>query len=85
MHTPVTLKQDQDHQTWYQLGDSKQGHDNARFEKPHLNSVRERANDRIFVNQETYNFAALNMCESEKWWYIDDVLNVLNNATKVST
>ena len=28
--TPVTLKQDQDHQTWYELVDTKQGYDNAK-------------------------------------------------------
>ena len=31
--TPVTLKQDQGHQTWYELEDPKQGYNNAKFEK----------------------------------------------------
>ena len=38
--TPVTLKQGQGHQTWYDLVDLKQSHNNAKFEKPHLNSVK---------------------------------------------
>ena len=46
--TPVTWKR-QDHQTWYQLVDPKQGNNYAKFEKPHLNRVREKANDKVFV------------------------------------
>ena len=29
--TPVTLKQGQDHQTWYKLVDPKQGYNYAKF------------------------------------------------------
>ena len=29
---PVTLKQGQSHQTWYELVDPKQGYNNAKFE-----------------------------------------------------
>ena len=43
------LKQGQGHHTWYELADPNQGSNNAKFEKPHLNSVRERANDKVFV------------------------------------
>ena len=38
--TPKILKQGQGHPTWYELVDHKQGYTNAKFEKPHLNSVR---------------------------------------------
>ena len=65
--TPVTLKQGQRNQTWYKLVDPKQGYYNAKFEEPRLNSVHERAHDRIW---------------SKKQWYIHDRLNVLNNPTK---
>ena len=47
--TPVTLKQDRGHQTWYELADPKQVYDNAKFEKSRLNSLRERANDKVFL------------------------------------
>ena len=56
-YTPVTksirvprlLKQGQGHQTCYELVDQKQGYNNAKFEKPHLNSVCEKANDKDLV------------------------------------
>ena len=44
---PVTLKQGQSCQIWYKLMDPKHGYDNAKFEKPRLNSVREKANNRV--------------------------------------
>ena len=50
---PVTWKQGQGHQTWYGLVDPKQGNNNAKFEKPHVNSVCERANDKVCVKQGT--------------------------------
>ena len=51
--TPVTFKHDQGHQIWYELVDPKQGYNNAKFEKPCLNSVRENANNINFLsNQE---------------------------------
>ena len=45
----VTLKQGQGHQTWYELVDPKQGYDNGKFEKLCLNSVCEKANNKVFV------------------------------------
>ena len=39
--TPVTMKQGQGHQTWYDSVDPKQGYNNAKFEKPPLHSVHE--------------------------------------------
>ena len=47
--TPVTLKQDQGHKTWYELEDPQQGYNNAKFEKPRWNDVREKATDKVFV------------------------------------
>ena len=43
--TPVTLKQDQGHKTWYELEDPQQGYNNAKFEKPRWNSVYGKAHD----------------------------------------
>ena len=66
--TPVTLKQGQGHQTWYELVDPKQGCNNGKFEKPHLklNSVQEKANDKVFVKSETCQLSLLNIFESQK-------------------
>ena len=48
-NTPVTLKQGQGHQTWYELVDPKQGSNNAKLEKSCVNSAHEKANKIIFV------------------------------------
>ena len=45
---PVTLKQDQGCQTWYEPVDTKQSCNNAKFEKSRLNSDREKANKKVF-------------------------------------
>ena len=45
---PVTYKEGQGHQTCYELVDPKQDYNNAQFEKPHLTSVREKANRKMF-------------------------------------
>ena len=45
--TPETLKQGQSHHTWYDLVDSMQGYNKAKFEKPCLNSAREKANHKV--------------------------------------
>ena len=45
----MTLKKGQAHQTWYKLVDSKQGYNNAKFEKPYLKNVHEIANEKVFV------------------------------------
>ena len=47
--THETLKQGQGYQTWHELVDTKQGYNNAKSEKPRLNSVRERAGNKGFV------------------------------------
>ena len=45
----MTLKQGQSHQTWHESVDSKQGYNQAKFEKPRINSVCEKGNDKVFV------------------------------------
>ena len=47
--TPVTLKQGQGHQTWYELVDTKHGYNNAKFENPRFNNVHEKDNDKVYV------------------------------------
>ena len=47
--TPVILEQGQGHQTWNEFLDPKHGYKDAKFEKPHLNSVCEKAHDKVFV------------------------------------
>ena len=53
--TPVTFKQGQGHQSWYEFVDPKQGYNllKAKFEKSHLNSVCQKANDKVFVKSGT--------------------------------
>ena len=48
--SPVTLKQSQGHQTWYKLVDPRQSYNNVKFQKPNLNSVCEKANDKGFFH-----------------------------------
>ena len=50
--TSVTLNQSQIHKIWYELVDPKQCHNNAKFEKLRLNSVRVKANDKLFAKSE---------------------------------
>lgn len=37
--TVITLKQGQDHQTYYESVDHKQGHDHTKFERLYINCV----------------------------------------------
>ena len=55
----MTLRQDQGHQTWYELLDRKQGHDHAKSEKPPLYSVHKKANVRVFVKLENTSIISL--------------------------
>ena len=41
--------QGQDHQSWCELVDHKEGYNNANFEKPRLNGVHEKVNNKDFV------------------------------------
>ena len=52
----VTLKQGQGHQTCNELVDPKQGYNNAEFKAPCLNSVREKANDKICQQSPLHTF-----------------------------
>ena len=61
----MILKQGQGLQTRYKLVDPKQGYNNAKFEKPRSNSVREKANDKSFCQIRIHQ--SLYMCESQKW------------------
>ena len=63
---PATLKQGQGHQTWYELVDPKQGYNKTHFEKPHLNSVCESANDKGFAKSENASIISLEcVCKSK--------------------
>ena len=57
--TPVTLKQGQGNQTWYKLVDPKECWSNTKFEKPHLNSVHEKANNKVFVKSGNISIISL--------------------------
>ena len=57
--TPVTLKQCQGHLIWYKLVDPKDGYSKAKFEKPRLNNVPERANDKVFVKSGNMSIISL--------------------------
>ena len=56
----VTMKKGQDHETWYELLDPKQGYNQAEFERPPLNSVppkKKKPTLKVFLsNQNTYSF-----------------------------
>ena len=69
-----------------QLLDTKQGYNNAKFEKPCLNSVRDKANEKCFCQIRKHaNLSPSKMYtskEKKKKWRIHDLLNVLNNPTK---
>ena len=64
--TPVTLKQGQGHQTWFELVDPRQGYNNAKFEKPSLNSVFEKANDTVFVKSGNMSIISLKYVRKKK-------------------
>ena len=76
----VTLKQGQGHQTWYELENPNQGYDNTKFEKPCLNSVREKANDGVSVRSGNMSIICLEYVRKSK--IVVDLLDVLNNRTK---
>ena len=48
----MTLKQGESQQTWYELVDPKQGYNHAKFERPPLNSVRQKTNMKDLVKSE---------------------------------
>ena len=50
--TPVTLKESQGHQTYNENVHPKQGYNNAKLERPALDSVYQKANVKDFVKSE---------------------------------
>ena len=68
--TPVRLKQDQSHQTWYESLDPKQDSNKAKTERPCLKTVSKKNKLKkptflkILSNQEARQISPLNECES---------------------
>ena len=63
---PMTLKQGQGHKTWYELVDAKHSYNDAKFEKPRLNSVREKANDKVFVKSGNTSVISVKYVQNSK-------------------
>ena len=55
----MTLKQSQGHKNCNENLDPKQGYHPAMFEKSHLNSVREKASDKVFVKSGNISIISL--------------------------
>ena len=66
------------HQTWY-----KQSYNHAKFERPPLNSVRQKANVRFLSKQKTWQLSPLNLSKSEKQVCIHYLLTT--QSDKIST
>ena len=49
----MTLKYGKGHQTWNELQDPERGYNQAKFERPPLNSVHQNAKVKLFVKSET--------------------------------
>ena len=61
------MKQSQGNQTWHDLVDSKQGNNNSKFEKKTcLNSVHEKANNKLFVKSGNRSIISLEYIWSHK-------------------
>ena len=57
----------QGHKTLFELADPKKDYNNAKFEKPRLNSVPEKPNDNVFVKSEkNVNFISLEYVRKSK-------------------
>ena len=54
-------KQGQGHQTLYEVVDPKEEYNNAKIKKPRLNSVHEKANDKVLPNQDTRQLKFLSL------------------------
>ena len=63
---PVTFKRGQGHQTRYELVDPKQGYNNAKFERPRLYNVHEKANDKVFVKSGNTSIISLEYVRKSK-------------------
>ena len=58
--TPVTLKEGEGDQTWYESVDHKQDYNHAQFERPPLNSVQGKANVTVFDKSGNHLLSPLN-------------------------
>ena len=61
----MTLKQGQDHQTWYELVNTKQGYNDAKLKKTNLNSIHENTNYQVFVK--SGNMSIISLVYVQKW------------------
>ena len=64
--TPGTWKQSLGHKPYNDNVNPKQGYNHAKFQRPCLNGVREKANVIIFLNEKICQLSPLNMCENKK-------------------
>ena len=63
----MTLKQSQGHQTYNDNVDPKQGKNHAKFERPPLKSICQKANIKVFVKSENVSTIS---CEYVQKWKI---------------
>ena len=63
--TPVTLKQGQGHQIWHKLVKPKQDYNNAKFEKPHIDSTPNKPMIKFLSIQEKRQLPPLITCKSK--------------------
>ena len=62
----MTLNQSQGHQTSNENVDPEQGYNHAKFEKPRVNSVCEKANDKVFVKSGNTSIISLEYVRRSK-------------------
>ena len=84
---PVTLKQGQGHQFWYELPAAEQGYtyNHAQFERPPLNSVIQKVNVKSFLSNQKPCQLSLKYVKKKgekTQWCIHCLLDLLNNPTK---
>ena len=58
-NTPMTLKQNQGHQTWHKLSEPKQGYNHPMFKRPNLSTVHQKANTKVFVKSENMSIISI--------------------------
>ena len=80
--TPVTLKQSQFHQKNDENIDPTQGYNHAKFEESCFDSVWVKCELRsLFQARKNLNFLPWT-CAKIKFWYIHNLLDVINNCTQ---
>ena len=83
--TPVALKQSQDHQTYNDSGcyvNPKKVIIMQSLKDLALSCQRKKANFNFFPNEKICQLSPLNICKTQKYWYIHDLLDVINSSTK---